>query len=47
MKESDINFNIRPLNLGEKIELILDSSGIKKVNDGEYRTFRYGKERSG
>ena len=45
MKESDIDFRIRPLKPGEKIELVLDSSGVKKVNDGEYRTMKYDKRK--
>lgn len=45
LKQNEINFNIRPLKKGEKIEVAIDSSGIKKVNDGEYRTKMYHKRK--
>lgn len=43
--KEEINFNIRPLKKGEKIELAIDSSGLKKVNDGDYRNKVYQKRR--
>lgn len=36
-------YGIRPR---EKIEIAIDSTGIKTVNDGEYRTMRYDKRKS-
>ena len=40
-----IKFNIHPIKAGEKIEVAIDSTGIKLVNDGEYRTKMYDKRK--
>ncbi len=40
-----IKFNTRPLKPGEKIDVAIDSTGIKLVNDGEYRTKIYDKRK--
>lgn len=45
MKKEDIRFNITPLRPGEKVEIAIDSTGLKKVNDGEYRSIKYGKKK--
>ena len=46
LKTDGINFNINPVRNGEKIEVAIDSTGIRKVNDGEYRTKMYQKRKS-
>lgn len=46
MKKEEIRFNISPLKPGEKIEIAIDSTGLKRINDGEYRSTRYGKIKS-
>lgn len=43
--KDEINFNVRPLRKGEKIEVAIDASGLKKVNDGDYRSMMYKKRR--
>ncbi len=43
MEKEDIKFNITPLKPGEKIEIAIDSTGLKRINDGEYRSTKYGK----
>ncbi len=43
--EIRFDINLLPTN-GEKIEIAIDSTGIKLVNDGEYRTKRYGKKKN-
>lgn len=45
MKKEDIRFNITPLKPGEKVEIAIDSTGLKRVNDGEYRSIKYGKRK--
>lgn len=45
MKKEEIKFNITPLKPGEKIEVAIDSTGLKKINDGEYRSMKYGKRK--
>ena len=42
MKSSAIKFQIYQ-RCGKDLEVVIDSSGIKSVNDGEYRTTKYGK----
>lgn len=46
LKKKDIKFNIRELKKGEKRDIAIDSTGIREINGGEYRTFKYG-ERKG
>jgi hypothetical protein len=41
----EIDFNVRPLKKGEKIEIAIDASGLKRVNDGDYRALKYQKRR--
>ena len=41
-----INFNLHPIRNGEKVDVAIDSTGIKKVDDGEYRTKMYQKRKS-
>ncbi len=45
INDNGIMFNIHPLKQGEKIEVAIDSTGIKLVNDGEYRTKMYHKRK--
>lgn len=45
MVNEGIKFNIHPIKVGEKIDVAIDSTGIKLVNDGEYRTKMYGKRK--
>ena len=45
MKKDEIKFGITSLKPGEKIEVAIDSTGLKKINDGEYRSMRYGKKK--
>lgn len=45
MKKDDIRFDINPLKSGEKVEVAIDSTGLKRVNDGEYRSTKYGKRK--
>lgn len=44
MEKQGIRFNIPPK--GKKIDVAVDSTGIKLVNDGEYRTVKYKKKKS-
>ncbi len=43
--KTEANFNTPPIKNREKIEVAIDSTGIKLVNDGEYRTKMYGKRK--
>lgn len=43
--KTEVNFNMHPIKSGKKIEVAIDSTGIKLVNDGEYRTKMYGKRK--
>ena len=45
LNKDDINFNVKPLRKNEKVEVAIDSTGIKTVNDGEYRTRKYAKKK--
>jgi hypothetical protein len=45
MKRDDIAFRINTLKSGEKIEVAIDSTGLKRVNDGEYRSMKYDKRK--
>jgi len=45
MKKEDIKFNVTPLKPGEKIEVSIDATGLKRINDGEYRSTKYGKKK--
>jgi len=41
LKKKDINLNVRELKKGEKRDIAIDSTGIKEINGGEYRTYKY------
>jgi len=41
LRKKDINLNIRELKKGEKRDIAIDSTGIKEINGGEYRTYKY------
>lgn len=45
MGNEGIKFNIHPSEAGERIDIAIDSTGIKLVNDGEYRTKMYAKRK--
>jgi hypothetical protein len=42
LKKKDIDLNVRPLGIGEKRNISIDSTGIKEINGGEYRNYKYG-----
>ena len=45
IKKEEILFSIRKKESGDKeyIDVVIDSTGIKSRNDGEYRSTKYGK----
>jgi hypothetical protein len=45
-KASGVRLQIRTQNVGDKLEVAIDSTGLKDVNDGEYRTKVYRKQKS-
>jgi hypothetical protein len=45
MAKEGIKFNINPIKGGKKIDVAIDSTGIKRVDDGEYRTKMYDKRK--
>jgi transposase len=42
LRKKDIQLNVRQLRKREKIDIAIDSTGIKEIKGGEYRTYRYG-----
>ncbi|MDE1834582.1 MAG: IS5 family transposase [Candidatus Micrarchaeota archaeon] len=45
LKESGVKLLINAQKVGEKLEVAIDSTGLKNVNDGEYRTKMYRKKK--
>jgi hypothetical protein len=46
LKASGVKLLIKAQNVGNKLEVAIDSTGLKDVNDGEYRTKMYMKKKN-